>query len=71
MKKVLTPDEVLEDLTAKGITIRVGNIKGIAEEAPSSYKDVSEVVDVCMSPLTTLPYLIYIRSRSGNQQESL
>lgn len=47
MKKLLKPSEVLSDLAQKGITIRVGSVNSIAEEAPSSYKDVTEVVEVC------------------------
>lgn len=47
MKKTLPPEKVLADLAQKGITIRVSSIKGVSEEAPSSYKDVTEVVDVC------------------------
>ncbi len=32
---------------AKGIAIRVASPKLVMEEAPESYKDVSEVVDTC------------------------
>jgi tRNA-splicing ligase RtcB len=58
MKKTLTPEEVLADLAEKGITIRVGNIKGISEEAPASYKDVTEVVDICITLFTSLTCII-------------
>lgn len=47
MKHRLTSTEVLSDLAQRGITIRVGSENSIAEEAPSSYKDVTEVVRVC------------------------
>ena len=47
MKRLLSAEDVLEDLRQKGITIRVGSINNIAEEAPGSYKDVTEVVEVC------------------------
>ncbi len=51
MKKMLTAEEVLADLAAKGISIRVGDAAHIAEEAPESYKDVTAVVDVCKCAL--------------------
>jgi tRNA-splicing ligase RtcB len=38
--------DVLESLQARGITIRAGSLAGLAEEAPSAYKDVSSVVGV-------------------------
>ena len=38
---------VLDALKAKGIAIRVASPKLVMEEAPESYKDVSEVVDTC------------------------
>jgi tRNA-splicing ligase RtcB len=37
--------EVIDDLAARGILIRSRSYRGIAEEAPGAYKDVSEVVD--------------------------
>ena len=37
--------EVVKDLAARGILIRSPSMRGIAEEAPGAYKDVSEVVD--------------------------
>jgi len=36
---------VVDELAARGILIRSGSMRGIAEEAPGAYKDVSEVVD--------------------------
>ncbi len=37
--------EVIRSLASQGILIRGHSYAGIAEEAPGSYKDVSEVVD--------------------------
>jgi tRNA-splicing ligase RtcB len=37
----------LENLKTKGISIRVASPKLVMEEAPESYKDVTEVVDTC------------------------
>ncbi|GMH45722.1 hypothetical protein BSKO_13685 [Bryopsis sp. KO-2023] len=39
--------DVLDDLKFKGISIRVASPKLVMEEAPESYKDVTEVVDTC------------------------
>ena len=39
--------DVLADLAAKGISIRVASPKLVMEEAPESYKDVVEVVNTC------------------------
>jgi tRNA-splicing ligase RtcB len=39
--------EVLENLKTKGISIRVASPKLVMEEAPESYKDVTEVVNTC------------------------
>ena len=38
--------ELLDDLAARGIIIRSPSLRGVAEEAPLAYKDVSTVVDV-------------------------
>ncbi|KAK0398877.1 hypothetical protein QR680_002794 [Steinernema hermaphroditum] len=38
-------ESVLESLKQKGISIRVASPKLIMEEAPESYKNVSDVVD--------------------------
>ena len=45
-KRMLRGEEVLKDLESRGITIRAGSLKSLAEEAPHAYKDVSEVVSV-------------------------
>ena len=39
--------EVLDELQAKGIAIRVASPKLVMEESPESYKDVNAVVDTC------------------------
>ena len=44
---MLTSQEVLEGLKAKGISLRAGSHGNIAEEAPEAYKDVDEVVQTC------------------------
>ncbi|MGD9685710.1 MAG: RtcB family protein, partial [Desulfobacter sp.] len=35
-----------EELEAGGIHVRVGSMSGLAEEAPSAYKDVDRVIEV-------------------------
>jgi hypothetical protein len=42
-RKNLEYTEVLEALAAKGISIRVASPKLVMEEAPESYKDVTQV----------------------------
>jgi tRNA-splicing ligase RtcB len=37
--------QVIDDLASRGILIRSPSSRGVAEEAPGAYKDVSEVVD--------------------------
>lgn len=46
-KKKLGYKEVMRLLESRGVTIRVATEKLIAEEAPESYKDVSQVVETC------------------------
>eukprot|EP00475_Leptophrys_vorax_P018443 TRINITY_DN25233_c0_g3_i1.p1 TRINITY_DN25233_c0_g3~~TRINITY_DN25233_c0_g3_i1.p1 ORF type:complete len:530 (-),score=122.58 TRINITY_DN25233_c0_g3_i1:21-1451(-) len=46
-RKNLQYDEVMESLKRKGISIRVASPKLISEEAPESYKDVTQVVNTC------------------------
>jgi tRNA-splicing ligase RtcB len=36
---------VVDELAARGILIRSPSMRGVAEEAPEAYKDVSAVVD--------------------------
>jgi len=38
--------EVVDDLARRGILIRSPSLRGVAEEAPGAYKDVSAVADV-------------------------
>jgi len=37
--------QIVDDLAARGIVIRSPAVRGVAEEAPGAYKDVSAVVD--------------------------
>jgi tRNA-splicing ligase RtcB len=37
--------QVIDDLAGQGVTIRSPSMRGVAEEAPGAYKDVSAVVD--------------------------
>jgi tRNA-splicing ligase RtcB len=37
--------EIIQSLAARGVLIRSRSMRGIAEEAPGAYKDVSDVVD--------------------------
>ena len=37
--------KVVDDLAARGILIKSPSMRGVAEEAPEAYKDVSAVVD--------------------------
>lgn len=46
-RNVLDYDEVLNKLKFKGIAIRLSSPKLVMEEAPESYKDVTEVVNTC------------------------
>jgi tRNA-splicing ligase RtcB len=47
-KKEVRGDKLRQELEAAGIHIRAGSLAGLAEEAPSAYKDVDAVVEtVC------------------------
>ncbi|EME32580.1 tRNA-splicing ligase RtcB [Galdieria sulphuraria] len=46
-RRKLDYQDILNNLKNKGISIRVASPKLVTEEAPESYKDVSEVVDTC------------------------
>lgn len=46
-RRTLSYLEVLDNLAQKGIAIRVASPKLVMEEAPESYKDVTQVVDTC------------------------
>ncbi|MFC1934875.1 RtcB family protein, partial [Chloroflexota bacterium] len=45
-KKQLSGREVLKSLEEHGIMARTGSLSGLAEEAPTAYKDVTSVVEV-------------------------
>ncbi len=45
--KQVNGSELKRELTGKGIEVRTASVRGLAEEAPQAYKDVSEVVEVC------------------------
>lgn len=46
-RRQLSYTDVLDNLNRKGISIRVASPKLVMEEAPESYKDVTEVVNTC------------------------
>eukprot|EP00128_Syssomonas_multiformis_P006885 Colp12_sorted_trinity150504_noHs@10644 len=46
-RRQLDYTEVLDNLAKKGISIRVASPKLVTEEAPESYKDVTDVVNTC------------------------
>ncbi len=48
-KRTVRGADILRDLERRGITVRAGNISGLAEEASIAYKDVTEVVGVAQS----------------------
>ncbi|MBI4050884.1 MAG: RtcB family protein [Elusimicrobia bacterium] len=45
--KQIEGHQLKDQLKTQGIEVRTGSYKGLAEEAPFAYKDVSEVVEVC------------------------
>ena len=48
-KKKIRGQELQQELAEKGIVVRGGSWKGLAEEAPAAYKDVDRVVNVVHS----------------------
>jgi len=44
-KKEIRGQQLLGDLREKGILIKAGSLSGLAEEAPSAYKDVDLVIE--------------------------
>jgi tRNA-splicing ligase RtcB len=44
-KKTVRGDELRRELEREGIQVRAGSMPGLAEEAPSAYKDVDAVVE--------------------------
>jgi tRNA-splicing ligase RtcB len=45
-KKTVRGSELREQMEEQGIHVRAGSMSGLAEEAPSAYKDVDRVVEV-------------------------
>jgi len=45
--KGISGQELAAQLKGEGISVRTDSYRGLAEEAPFAYKDVSEVVDAC------------------------
>jgi len=43
-KREVRGEKLRQDLEAEGIHVRAGSMAGLAEEAPSAYKDVDSVV---------------------------
>ncbi|MGH6628606.1 MAG: RtcB family protein, partial [Burkholderiales bacterium] len=48
-KKKWSGRKIVDDLAARGILIRSPSMRGVAEEAPGAYKDVTEVVDAAQA----------------------
>ena len=48
-RKRLEINALKRELDSKGIVVRAGSAKGLLEEAPAAYKDVTSVVDVIAS----------------------
>jgi tRNA-splicing ligase RtcB len=45
-RRAVRGEQLRQELRSRGITVRAGSMSGLAEEAPSAYKDVSRVVEV-------------------------
>jgi tRNA-splicing ligase RtcB len=45
-KREVRGETIMKELESRGIIVRAGSLKGLAEEAPQAYKDVSLVVKV-------------------------
>jgi tRNA-splicing ligase RtcB len=45
-KRSARGSDILAELAAKGIAVKVASISGLAEEASSAYKDVAEVMHI-------------------------
>jgi tRNA-splicing ligase RtcB len=48
-RKTVWGAELRKELEEQGVIVRAGSNKGLAEEAPAAYKDVSRVVEVVHS----------------------
>lgn len=42
-------EDLRRELESRGIQIRAGSVSGLAEEAPSAYKDVDAVVEIVVA----------------------
>lgn len=45
-KKLVRGSELRKELEGQGVHVRAGSLAGLAEEAPSAYKDVDRVIEV-------------------------
>jgi len=45
-KKIIRGENLKKELNNKGIVVEAGSYSGLAEEAPSAYKNISEVIEV-------------------------
>jgi tRNA-splicing ligase RtcB len=45
-KKAVRGSDIMAELASRGIAVKVASISGLAEEASSAYKDVTDVVHV-------------------------
>jgi tRNA-splicing ligase RtcB len=45
-KREVRGQELRQEMEAAGIRVRAGSMPGLAEEAPTAYKDVDRVVEV-------------------------
>jgi tRNA-splicing ligase RtcB len=41
--------DLRDELESHGIAVRAGSMPGLAEEAPTAYKDVDEVIEVVVN----------------------
>jgi tRNA-splicing ligase RtcB len=48
-KHEIRGDDLRRELEGCGIKVRAGSMSGLAEEAPSAYKDVDQVVETVVS----------------------
>ncbi len=44
-RRAITAEELREELARRGVFVRAATMKGLVEEAPDAYKDVSVVVE--------------------------
>jgi RNA-splicing ligase RtcB len=54
-KRSARGSDILAELAAKGIAVKVASISGLAEEASSAYKDVAEVMPPASRPKWSKP----------------